>query len=153
MSSYSALPFILPITTWINKFKVNSSPSPSTAHHMAWEKKVLTFNFHPSTFISIHEYANPTVPVAITMQAPTGRCQHCQGRKKPTPFRLLGHWVCVWERQTDAPVYLWPIWLLSQSTENQTSPIASSVHTHTHLCPLSYTHQWDTRALKDLWTK
>lgn len=52
--------------------------------------KVLTFNFHLCTFISIHEYANPTVPLAIMMQSPSGRCQHCQGRKKPTPFRLLG---------------------------------------------------------------
>lgn len=57
--------------------------------------KKLTFNFHSCTFISIHEYANPTVPVAITMRAPTGRCQRCQGRKKPTPFRLLGQWACV----------------------------------------------------------
>ncbi len=44
------------------------------------KKEVLAFNFHSCTFIRVHEYANATVPVAITMRPPTGRCQHCQGR-------------------------------------------------------------------------
>lgn len=49
---------------------------------MALEKKMhITFNFHFRAFISTYKYANPTVPVAIITQAPSGRCQHCQGGK------------------------------------------------------------------------
>ena len=165
-------PFLHPSYNNMHK-QIQSEPKSLPEHCPPYgprKKKKLTFNCHSSTFISIHEYANPTVPVAITMRAPTGRCQHCQGRKANTLPVAGTECVCVCvcvcarkcacEPQTDAPVYLWPVRLLSQSTGNKTSPTASSVHTHTnthththlHLCPLSYTHQWDAGALKDLWT-
>lgn len=74
---------------------------------MAREEKVLAFNFHSSTFISIHEYVNPTVPVASCDVGSHWEVSALSGEeKKPTPFRSVGQRMCVCEPQTDAPVYL-----------------------------------------------
>lgn len=134
---------------------MNSCPFLSPVHHMVWgKKKVLTFCFYSSTFISIHEYANPTVPVAITMWSPTGRCQHCQGRKKKAnALPVAGSVdVCVHLKQMLLYIYDPSDCCLRALGIKLVPQHHTYTIKHTHLCPRSFTHHSKDRVLKDLWT-
>lgn len=65
--------------------KLKFLPECCPPYGLRKKKNHITFNFNFRALISVHTYAKPTVPVAITMQAPSGRCQHRQGGKVSHP--------------------------------------------------------------------